>query len=156
MEFREIASPECLVQRSQWQVGGKRSEPRNRCCQLLESVNGERPMDQRVPPIVRITDDQLGKIAALAEEVVFQQPPHLPVTFSFTQAQMHVNEMQWSVGGLDDRQLCAARLFRLPGELDLMMRLKRPAREHQVTISTRFHVDIQLIHAMSQLAQVAQ
>ena len=75
------APHERFVQRADRHVRRKRPEPRNRRRDLAEAVYRERPVAERVPPVVEVADDQCRQRTGAAEQVVFQQLANLPVPF---------------------------------------------------------------------------
>ncbi len=113
-------------------------------------MNEKRTARQRIAPVVCVSDNQLGKIATLAKQVVLQQTTSLPMTFSLGQAEVPIHDVYRSCRGFDDGHLSSPRLSRLTRQLNLMMGTKRPSRQQQVAVSARLSANVELKHSMAE------
>ena len=96
---------------------------------MIEVMFGECIACQRVSPVVTVAHEDRRQMSRFAEQVVGQYMLDLPVAFLLLETQVPVNEVQRPFGRRHDGQLGAARLALAYRQRDLVLALKRPARQ---------------------------
>ena len=142
----DVAAREGFIERTDGSVSGERTKLRGRSGDLFERVIGEWTFAESIAPVIRVPNDDGGDLSGFAEERVVEQMPHLPVTFLLGEAEMPVGDVQVPFGSFDHRELRSAGFAATESQRDLMMCLKRPARQQQVSVTAGADADIQLMH----------
>src|SRR5690606_28842934 len=117
----DFAAVKRLVERPDWQPGGKGAESRAGMRDFRESMLGKRAFAERVAPVVVVADDDRRQFERLAEQPVIEQVLRLPVPLFFVWSQMDIHQVERPFRGVDDGDLSTTRITGVVSQRNLVV-----------------------------------